>query len=108
MFDWLLARKVAPRLGLRDKGRAPYSAGYYSVSVTHDFCHTRIRIGITQAGANVSYCHRCECILEQDGGRGGPGKFSSIVNTDRPHSKELIPQSVKQFLDRFRLRSKSS
>ena len=67
MLDWYRIKKAAKNLGLQDRGNI--ESTYYSNNleriVLHEFCNTRLRIGIDidHEGLVVRYCWRCEYIL---------------------------------------------
>ncbi len=70
MFEWFRARRVAKRLGLRDRGATPSrqefdpdANAYIYVPLVCDLCNTRIRIGINRDGYPLRYCWRCESII---------------------------------------------
>jgi hypothetical protein len=64
VIELLAIRRSAKKLGLRDKGEMDlYVEDSQWVMTTHNFCHTRVRIGIRMDGTSVKYCWKCELEL---------------------------------------------
>lgn len=64
LFPYYSIHISARRIGLRDKG---YTGNEDDSSITvHDFCETRLRIGIDKQGTASEYCWKCEYIFPDD------------------------------------------
>jgi hypothetical protein len=60
---------TAKRLKLRDRGEVgPVIEKGEEHWLSHTFCRTLIRVGITEDGEAVHYCWKCELVFNEDGG----------------------------------------